>query len=62
MDIREQIASLYERCSVPALTDFRVEGVTGHGPHGAGVFTMADIHGEVVLVGRKPKADYPGSG
>ncbi len=59
MDIHEQVASLHERYSAPVLTNFRVEDVTGHGPHRAGVFTMADIHGEVVLVRRKPQADYP---
>ncbi len=59
MDICKQIASLYERYGAPALTNFRLENITDHVPHEAGVFTLADIHGEVVLIRRKPQADYP---
>jgi ADP-ribose pyrophosphatase YjhB (NUDIX family) len=60
MDIHEQIASLYERYGAPALTNFRIEDITGYGPHEAGVFTLADIHGDVVLIRRTPHIDRPG--
>lgn len=60
MDIHEQIASLYERYGAPALTNFRIEDITGHGPHEAGVFTLADLDGDVVLIRRTPHIDHPG--
>jgi len=60
MDIRKQVASLYEQYGAPALTNFRLEDVTGNGPHEAGVFTLADIDGDIVLVRRKPRANHPG--
>jgi ADP-ribose pyrophosphatase YjhB (NUDIX family) len=60
MDIRKQIASLYERYGAPALTNFRIEDIPGPGPHEAGVFTLADINGDVVLIRRTPQAEHPG--
>jgi 8-oxo-dGTP pyrophosphatase MutT (NUDIX family) len=45
---------------MPPLTNFRIEDITRHGPHEAGVFILADIDGEVVLIRRRPQADYPG--
>jgi len=60
MDIRKQVTSLYEQYGAPALTNFRVEDVTGNGPWEAGVFTLADVNGDVVLVRRKPRANHPG--
>ncbi len=60
MDIRKQVTSLYEQYGAPALTNFRVEDVTGNGPWEAGVFTLADVNGDVVLIRRKPQANHPG--
>lgn len=60
MDIRKQIASLYERYGAPALTNFRIEDIPEHGLHEAGVFTLADLGGDVVLIRRTPHIDHPG--
>jgi ADP-ribose pyrophosphatase YjhB (NUDIX family) len=60
MDMREQLAALYERYGTPALTNFRLEDLTGGDPYAAGVFTLADANGEVVLIRRTPHADHPG--
>ena len=60
MDICEQVASLYERYGAPALTNFRVGDLTGGFSYEAGVFTLADANGEVVLIRRTPHADHPG--
>lgn len=60
MDIREQIVSLYERYGAPTLTNFQLQDIPGRGPYEAGVFTLADINGAVVLIRRTPHPDYPG--
>jgi len=60
MDIRKQIAAIYERYGDPALTDFHLEDLTGNGPREAGVFTLADAGGHICLIRRKPQADWPG--
>jgi len=41
-------------------TSFHLEDLTGNGPREAGVFTLADVGGRVVLIRRKPQADWPG--
>jgi ADP-ribose pyrophosphatase YjhB (NUDIX family) len=60
MDTLTQVTSLYKRYGTPALTNFRIEDVTGNGPDEAGVFTLADLKGSVVLIRREPQVDYPG--
>jgi len=59
MDICRQIAVIYEQYGDPALTNFHLEDLTGNGPREAGVFTLADAGGRVVLIRRKPHADWP---
>jgi ADP-ribose pyrophosphatase YjhB (NUDIX family) len=60
MGICTQIAAIYEQYGDPALTNFTLEDLTGNGPGEAGVFTLADAGGRVVLIRRKPQADWPG--
>ncbi len=60
MDILEQIAPLYERFGPPVLTNFRLEEVAEYESYRAGVFTLADIEGRVVMIRRKPQDDHPG--
>jgi ADP-ribose pyrophosphatase YjhB (NUDIX family) len=60
MDIRRQIAAIYEQYGDPALTDFHLEDLIGNSPREAGVFTLADAGGRVVLIRRKPHANWPG--
>ncbi|MEW5956603.1 MAG: NUDIX domain-containing protein [Chloroflexota bacterium] len=60
MNILKQIVPLYERFGRPILTNFQVEEVAGNHAYRAGVFTLADTEGRVVMIRRKPQSDYPG--
>ena len=60
MNLQTQLASVYAQYGSPALTNFQVKDVGENVPCKAGVFTLADVEGSVVLIRRKPHPDWPG--
>lgn len=60
MDTLKQIIAAYKEYGAPVLTNFQIEDLVDSIAYEAGVFTLAEIEGNVVLIRRKAMADYPG--
>ncbi len=60
MDTFKQVIAIYKKYGRPGLTNFQVEDLVDSTPYEAGVFTLAEIEGGVVLIRRKAVAGYPG--
>ena len=60
MTCRQLVTAILERFGPPALTDFAMSDVPEHEGMTIGVFTLADLNGEVVLLRRKPIDEHPG--
>ena len=60
VDFDKQLAAIYSRYGYPVFTNFSLDDLLEDVAYEAGVFILADIEGDAVLIRRKPHADWPG--
>lgn len=60
VDICTQLAATYSKYGSPVFANFCLADLAADVPYEAGVFVLADIEGNVVLIRRKPHPDWPG--